>query len=102
MTDEVTNLQMYLATGFDTSGDPIKALVVAGSRGEANRKVREDFDGTVRYLKTEPITGNQWDEHLKGYGSKYGGGGPYPPERTKDFPGRASRIGVAEGRPIFL
>ena len=98
--DEYTSLYMYLVEGVDSNGDPIRALVSARDAAHARKKVRQEYLGAIKNLRVERITGHQWDEYLRGYGTQYGSLGPmgYP----EDYAPEANRYAIREGRPIFI
>jgi len=100
MTDEIKMQYMYLVEGEDSNGDPIRALVRARDTSHARKKVREDYEGTIKSLRTERITGHQWEGYLEGYGSQYGPFNPY--EGRGDYASEAGRYAMMEGRPVFL
>jgi len=98
MPEDIKTLYLYLAEGIDTNGDPVRALVTGRDPSHARRKVREAYQGVIRNLRLERITGNQWYDYLKGYGTKYG---PIEPYR-EDYAFEAADLGIGQGQPIFL
>ena len=96
--DGYESLYMYYVEGVDSIGDPVRALVTAGDTSHARAKVKQDYQGTIKNLRIERITGHQWDEYLKGYGTKYG---PVEPFR-EDYSYEMNKYAIAEGRPVFL
>lgn len=96
--DGYESLYMYLVEGVDSNGDPIQALVTAGNEVGAKAKVRGEYEGRVVGLKAVRVTGQQWDDYLKGYGTQYG---PIEPFR-EDYSYEMNKYAIAEGRPVFL
>ena len=98
MEDET--LYMFRVEGVDANGDPVRAVVPAVGEVSAKAKVRADYQGRVKYLKAERISGYEWDALLKGYGSQYGPFSPY--DRPERFAHEVSRWGITESRPVFI
>ena len=101
MSDEVDLQYMYLVEGQDSLGDPVRALTRAKDSASARKKVKADFEGKLKLLGVHRITGSQWDELLKGYGTQYGELDRYAAPHG-DYSSEASNWALSSGRPVFL